>query len=207
MKSLTDQNYYEILEIPRRASTEEIERAYRLVRATYVQGSLAGHSVFEDGDAEVIGERVELAYRTLSDPEKRASYDASMEHAQTPQRAAETAATQRVHTPEPPLDPLDAFDDLDESEGEFNGARLRRARLRRGVELDEIAGVTKVSPTYLEFLEQERFGDLPAAVYVRGFVMGYAQCIGLDPPAVASSYMKRYDESQGQGKRGLFSRR
>ena len=95
------------------------------------------------------------------------------------------------------LEELDALE-----EGEFDGARLRRARLRNGVELDEIAGVTKVNPTYLRFIEEERFEDLPAAVYVRGFVMGYASCIGLDPSRVAKSYMRRFQNAPENPRRG-----
>ena len=51
-----------------------------------------------------------------------------------------------------------------------------------------------MNPTYLRFIEEERFDDLPAAVYVRGFVKGYARCLGLDPDRVAPSYMRRYEE-------------
>src|SRR2546430_14987283 len=60
--------------------------------------------------------------------------------------------------------PLDALDELEEGEGEWTGARLRRARLRQGIELDEITKITKVNPTYLSFIEEERFDGLPASV-------------------------------------------
>jgi flagellar biosynthesis protein FlhG len=79
--------------------------------------------------------------------------------------------------------------ELEESEGEWTGARLRRARLRQGIELDEITKITKVNPTYLAFIEEERFDGLPASVYVRGFVVGYAGCLGLDAKQVAASYL------------------
>ena len=105
------------------------------------------------------------------------------------------------------LAPLDALDELEESEGEWTGARLRRARLRQGIELDEISKITKVNPTYLAFIEEERFDGLPASVYVRGFVAGYAGCLGLDAKQVAASYLQRCDERRGSGKRRLFSRK
>jgi flagellar biosynthesis protein FlhG len=107
----------------------------------------------------------------------------------------------------PVLAPLDALDELEESEGEWTGARLRRARLRQGIELDEITKITKVNPTYLSFIEEERFDGLPASVYVRGFVVGYAGCLGLDAKKVASSYLERCDERRGSSKRRLFSRK
>ena len=86
--------------------------------------------------------------------------------------------------------------DIDEEKQEYDGAALRRSRLRRGVELDQISDVTKVSVTYLQFLEDEAFEQLPASVYVRGFVSAYARAIGLDARRVANSYMARHDASK-----------
>jgi cytoskeletal protein RodZ len=105
-----------------------------------------------------------------------------------------------------PLSPLEAFEEFDDDSGVYDGARLRRSRLRRGMETEDVARVTKVNPTYVHFIEQERFADLPARVYVRGFVSAYASCVGLDPRRVADSYMRRFDrespEQQRVPKRG-----
>ena len=96
--------------------------------------------------------------------------------------------------PTPELEPLD-----DEPGTPYDGARLRRSRLHRGVEIEQIAQVTKINPTYLHFIESERFDDLPAPVYVRGFVSAYARCVGLDADAVAASYMERFRASRETG--------
>jgi flagellar biosynthesis protein FlhG len=198
MRPLEEQSLYDTLEVTKDASPEDIERAYQLASSVWEESSLAGYGVIEPGDVELIRERVELAYRTLRDPEERQEYDAQLELASG--AAAEPAAAQT-------LDPLDAMADLNEAAGEFDGERLRRVRLQRGLELDEIAKVTKVNPTHLRFIEEERFDELPAAVYVRGFVVGYASCLGLDGKRVAKSYMTRYEESRDNPKRRLFSRR
>jgi cytoskeletal protein RodZ len=94
-----------------------------------------------------------------------------------------------------PMAPVDDLEEIDEESGEFDGARLRRSRLRRGIDLDEMSSVTKINPTYLRFIEEERFSELPAQVYVRGFVTAYASCVGLDPKRVAASYMRRFRET------------
>ncbi len=212
MKPLSEQDHYETLEVPPNASPEDIERAYRMARSTYSEGSLAGHSMFAEGDVEVMRERIELAYQTLSQLESRATYDAGLadlgdEPAPEIFASDPTVVTTAVTPPVEPIETLE-LEELDAlEEGEFDGARLRRARLRNGVELDEIAGVTKVNPTYLRFIEEERFEDLPAAVYVRGFVMGYASCIGLDGSRVAESYMRRFRDALANPKRGRFARR
>ena len=59
MKSLHEQDHYEILEVARTARLEEIERAYRLVRGTYEQDSLATYSLFDEADSEALSERME----------------------------------------------------------------------------------------------------------------------------------------------------
>jgi len=212
VKPLSEQDYYETLEIPRDASAEDVTRAYNLARSTYAEGSLAGHSVFSEGDVEVIRERIEMAYQALSDPELRAAYDAQLarqseqEHARpTPPDPAALAVA--VSSAVDSIESLE-LDEIDDEDGEFDGQRLRRVRLRNGVDLDQIAAVTKVNPTYLRFIEEERFDDLPAAVYVRGFVKCYATCIGLDPDRVAKSYMQRYEQNRESPKqRRIFPRR
>lgn len=215
MKSLSQQDYYETLEIAPNASTQDIERAYQLARSTYSEGSLAGHSVFDDGDLEVIRDRIELAFKTLSDPKARKSYDAELgerKHEVVSTENSDPAALATSVTPPSgqaasPMEPIPFdVDELADDEGDFDGARLRRLRMSHGIELEEIQRVTKVNPAYLEFLEEERFDDLPAAVYVRGFVMGYAGCLGLSPKRVADSYMQRYEQIKGPQKRSLFSR-
>ena len=200
MKPIADQDYYEILGIPRNATREEIERAYRLARATYADDSLAGYSVFGEGDAEAERERIETAFRVLSNDESRQAYTASSgaaPDAPTTDRAAPPA----LPAPAGGLGEPDELDGIDEESGDFDGSRLRWSRVRRGIEIEEIAGVTKISPTYLRFIEEERFSDLPAPVYVRGFVSAYATAVGLDPQRVATSFMKRLAASRGHSTR------
>lgn len=60
------------------------------------------------------------------------------------------------------------------------GQQLREARQSRGLSIDEVAGGTRIRPAYIRALEEERFGDLPAPVYVRGFLRNYATFLGLD---------------------------
>ena len=93
---------------------------------------------------------------------------------------------------------------LDDDDGSpFTGARLRRARLARGIELEQVASVTKVTVRHLESIEADRYTDLPAPVYARGFVSAYARCIGLDADRVCRDYMAalRDTETSEAGRR------
>ena len=60
----------------------------------------------------------------------------------------------------------------------------------------------------LQNIEEENFEDLPANVYVRGFVMSYARTIGLDADRVAVDYMTRVETSRtDQGRSRFLGRR
>jgi flagellar biosynthesis protein FlhG len=77
---------------------------------------------------------------------------------------------------------------------EFSGAFLRKIRESQGVELTEIAARTKISLTHLNAIEEERYADLPAVVYVRGFIREIAKLLKLDPAQVDRTYLKRLRE-------------
>jgi curved DNA-binding protein CbpA len=209
VKSISEQNHYEILETHPAATREEIERAYRLALATYADDSLAGYSVFAKGDAAALRERIEAAYRVLSDSRMRSGYDATLEvdRDESPPPAEPSAPLVPVEsaTSETSL-PLQVaeFAHLDDGAGEFDGERLRHFRIRGGMEIEDIARVTKISPTYLRFIEEERFADLPDSVYVRGFVTAYANCVGLEGKDVAASYIKKFDEGHRERRKGRF---
>jgi curved DNA-binding protein CbpA len=220
MKTLHEQNHYEILELSRSAGSEEIERAYRLANSAFGQGSLACYSVFDERDATAIRDRIETAYRVLSNGEARVAYDRSISgsaaavepgpeipHAFEPEGWRETDVPAVSAEPELP-GASESFRELEaaveEGDGEFDGATLRRARLRRGIELEGIADITKVSIANLRHIEEDNYEDLPATVYVRGFVGAYASTIGLDPKRVAASYVARLVETETEGGRSRF---
>jgi len=60
------------------------------------------------------------------------------------------------------------------------GEDLRKERLARGVALEDIAAVTKITQRHLIALEQERFRLLPGGILSKGIVRGYAGALGLD---------------------------
>jgi curved DNA-binding protein CbpA len=214
MRSLFDQNHYEVLEIARGATPEQIERSYRMALATYADDSLASYSVFSEGDSSAIRERIEIAYRVLGDDVTRREYDGTLDGADD---LRDESFYEMITNPkplvapllsieEPPREfgPIAEFEELDNGTGNFDGARLRRYRLRCGMELEDIAGITKINNSYLRAIEEERFGDLPSKVYVRGFVTALASTLGLDTTTVATSYMRLYDEGQESHRKSRF---
>ncbi|MGH2608579.1 MAG: helix-turn-helix domain-containing protein [Tepidiformaceae bacterium] len=61
------------------------------------------------------------------------------------------------------------------------GMTLRSARIQRGLSIEQVAQDTRISARFLEALEDEAFQELPAPVYVRGFLRSYANYLRLDP--------------------------
>jgi curved DNA-binding protein CbpA len=225
MKSIDDLDYYELLEISPNASASEIDRAYRLAQQTYGEGSLALYSVFESLDAAAIRGRLDEAYQTLSDPESRGAYDYKFEFHQLSSQSTSTSdstfegnarqddvTTSRSSSSVTDESALEAFDEIveeydaleEDGGGDYDGVRLRRTRLFRGYEIEDISDLTKVSENHLRNIEEENFRDLPADVYVRGFVTAYAKTIGLDPTVVVPGYMARVEQSRASGGRGGF---
>ncbi len=70
------------------------------------------------------------------------------------------------------------------------GEDLRMERLARGVALEQIAAVTKISQRHLIALEQNRFRVLPGGILSKGIVRGYAGAIGLDERDWTDRFLK-----------------
>src|SRR5262245_38341021 len=60
------------------------------------------------------------------------------------------------------------------------GQDLRKARERKGEELDHIARVLKIRQDYLAAIEESAMEALPGRTYAIGFVRSYATYLGLD---------------------------
>ena len=55
------------------------------------------------------------------------------------------------------------------------GLYLRGLREAKGMSLDDIARTTRVGRRHLEALESDTFGELPAPVFVKGFIHAYCE--------------------------------
>jgi DnaJ-class molecular chaperone len=78
IKRIEDWNYYELLNVERTASQEEIWAGYQAALATYHPGSLASYSLVTDEERCLIMERIQEAYQTLRDPDRKKAYDLAL---------------------------------------------------------------------------------------------------------------------------------
>ncbi|HJS57563.1 MAG TPA: helix-turn-helix domain-containing protein [Vicinamibacteria bacterium] len=186
--------HYETLSLPRDATPEQVERAYHFFAGMYEEAALATYSLLDTEEQRDARARIRQAYEVLHDPVQRDLYDRSLEEG-TPLAPGERGqAAAPVHAPPRPPDPPAGAEIqhvvrvLPEP---VTGESLRKTREERSITLQEIAADTKIGVRFLEYIESDRHSDLPAVVYIRGFVQEYARCLGLDPRRTADSYLKR----------------
>lgn len=221
MNDRKEKNYYDILEVPTNATPEEIHEGHNRTRNAYSQDSIALYSLMGQDECNQMLAAVDEAYSILSDPNKRLQYDKARgvtlsynpfnEKNRNSQndgfkRLMADPIEQKTITPsqsnnitkivankrfalEYKIDT--AFEQEIEQSTDFNGAFLKKIREYKGVDLNRMSDMTKVSKTYLQLIEDEDFKKLPAPVYVRGFVFQYAKILKLNPDQVSNSFLAK----------------
>jgi len=188
-----EQNLYELLEIYPGASEEEVRRALKRIREWFGIDGLAAAGACSDQEREAYQHAAEEAHATLLDKSKRREYDRGhfpdgfpAPRQRFPSERDSIAGT--VATTRDSLPMVELGDDV-----LVDGAFLGRIRRERGVELIDISNRAKISKAYLHAIEEERFADLPAPVFVRGFVTEFARFLKIDPQRAVRDFMAKYD--------------
>jgi transcriptional regulator with XRE-family HTH domain len=70
------------------------------------------------------------------------------------------------------------------------GPNLRRARIQRGVSLEEIARRTNVSKTLWAAMERSDFSRWPNGIFARAYLRDYAKIIGVDPETTVDEFCR-----------------
>jgi cytoskeleton protein RodZ len=68
------------------------------------------------------------------------------------------------------------------------GAQLRQARLDLKLAPEDVAHILHLAARQIVALENDDFDALPGPTYVRGYLRGYAQLLGLSPDPVIDAY-------------------
>ena len=68
------------------------------------------------------------------------------------------------------------------------GEKLRQYREARGLSLEDVFEKTKLRPSMLEAIEQERWQELPAPAFVKGFLRTYARVLDIDEQEIIDLY-------------------
>jgi curved DNA-binding protein CbpA len=206
IKKIEEMDCYELLNLERNASQEEIERAYLLGIAAYRPDSLASYGLVPGEDRGLILTKIEEAYQTLRYEDKRKEYNEvlSKEQPAYVPRARFRKSVQRLeigcaHEKKglwKRLKKVLFSQKLKEIEGRrktaeeppdpdqptlYRGEYLKGVRENRGLSLEAVAQATRLSIPLLKALEEESYDSLPERTDVLSLINQYARALGLNP--------------------------
>jgi flagellar biosynthesis protein FlhG len=190
---------YDVLGVPRTATDDEIRRACKRQREIFRDGGLPVVSVVSPAALRQEQARIEEAYDTLLDPVRKRTYDLST-FPDDPRVSVAPARATSATAAELAMLQAELAREIN-GETQFSGALLRKVRESVGIELGDIAQRTKISVAHLAAIEGESVKELPASVYVQGFVQTVAKFLKLDPAQVSKTYMRRLREAAPAPKR------
>jgi hypothetical protein len=73
------------------------------------------------------------------------------------------------------------------------GSRLREARMRAKIDINEVETRTKIRAKYLRAMENEEWDLLPGEVYVKSFLRTYGDYLGLDTRQLSDDFRRQYE--------------
>jgi cytoskeleton protein RodZ len=79
--------------------------------------------------------------------------------------------------------------------GDF-GDKFRKTREKKGISLDDVSNVTKISARMLQAIEEEQFDQLPGGVFNKGFIRAYAKHLGLNGEDAVTDYLACLRQAQ-----------
>jgi len=209
MKKFDGLNYYEIFKIPMTSSYVEIKRAYLDALSLYNEDSIVTYSLFSKEERDQIIDDLEDAFSTLADVQKRTAYDQMLvdsgqveslisskekQYTSLPQSSTHTSVNEnqlysRVKE-KLLMEDVKALSDEILLKERLSGDDLKKLRKAVDVKITEIQYITKISASVLTAMEENRFEELPPAIYLKSFLKFYAKILQIDPQKVVDDYLK-----------------
>ena len=209
MKKFDGLNYYEILKIPMTSSYFEIKRAYKDTLSLYNEDSIVTYSLFSNEERDKIIEEIQNAFSTLTNDQKRATYDQMLvdsgqvetsipsrekQYTSTPLSSTHTSVNEshlysRVKEKLLMEDVRTLSDEILLKE-RLSGDDLKKLRKAVDVKIQEIQHITKIRTSVLKAIEENRFEELPPDTYLRSFLRSYAKILQINPQKVIDGYSK-----------------
>ncbi len=76
------------------------------------------------------------------------------------------------------------------------GQRLYKERVRRKLNLEEVADAIKIKADFLAAIERGEYRSLPSPAYAEGFVKNYADYLGLSKTDILPLFRREFDEKK-----------
>jgi len=215
MRKFEELNHYEIFEISINASAFEIRQAYKEALSIYGDDSPISYSFFPQEESKEILNRIEEAFSTLIDQEKRELYNKMLVREKKIDPSSLTKKREKVPTPlfsskTPGGAALSKTimkrikdKDLKKtketilSKDMISGDDLKQLRQTVGIKIEDLFEVTRITVSILEAIENDNFGTLPAPVYLKNFLKAYAKLFEVDPKKIIDGYLKNLNHIKG----------
>lgn len=215
MRKFEELNHYEIFEISINASTFEIRQAYKEALSIYGSDSPISYSFFTEKESKEILDRVEEAFSTLIDQEKRALYNKMLvrekkidpssltkkrEQVPTPLFSSKTpggAALSKTIMKRIKDKDLKKTKEAILSKDMISGDDLKQLRKTVGIKIEDLFEVTRITVSILEAIEHDNFGTLPSTFYLKNFLKAYAKLFEVDPKKIIDGYLKNLNHLKG----------
>lgn len=201
-------NYYDILEVSHHCPQHEVTGAYERAKSTYSGENPAIYTIFTEEEARELLKLVEEAYAVLGNKTLRSLYDEKLSQSGVKIEDlsfASLKAQSQVSLPEKPKPSMkieyrldEKFEDDIKNQEDWNGDFIKKVREYKKIPLERMSEITKISAYYINAIEKNDGGSLPAPVFVRGYVGQVAKVLGLDERKVCDAYMKGFKASLGK---------
>lgn len=226
MMNRKEETLYDVLKVDRKATISEIVAAYHSAKNAFSKDSVATYSLFSPEETKAILDRLEEAYLTLSNVDKKREYDRNLNGAEgldgpDGAHAAPTPPPAPVPLPARPASSATPTDygegdgsvrklpakpmsppPIEFGQGALTGAMLREAREKRTLSVEDVSRITKIPGKFIRAIESDDLRQIPARVYLQGFVKNLAVLYRLDPGAAIKAYLMHIDSLTAQAAAG-----
>ncbi|MBX3019342.1 MAG: helix-turn-helix domain-containing protein [Bdellovibrionaceae bacterium] len=195
-------NHYDILELSPQCSQNDITDAYNKAKATYSGQNPALYTIFSEQEAREYLRLVEEAYAVLGNRSLRALYDEKLvkgvvdtskvayDNLLQESRTNKSHQLPKIQRFKLEYEANPTFEEEIKIQSNWSGDFLKKVREYKKVSLEQLAEITKITPFYLNALEKMERENLPAPVFVRGYLVQVCRTLNLDDKKVADSYMR-----------------
>ncbi|UXR65843.1 helix-turn-helix domain-containing protein [Bdellovibrio bacteriovorus] len=208
MQATSRYNYYEVLELTANAPQHEVTTAYERARATYSGDNPAIYTIFSEQEARELLVVIEEAYQVLGNKILRTIYDQRLLSGRSSlndltyesilEASKQVFPEAKTEKTVPAYQKDDAFEKEVAARTEWDGEFLKKVREYKQITVSKMSEITKINSYYVTAVENMDAGNLPAIVFVRGYVVQIAKALGLDEKKVADSYMKSFKNNLGK---------
>lgn len=199
-------NFYEILELNTNSAQHEITTAYERAKNTYSGDNPAIYTIFSDQEARELLSMIEEAYSILGNKTLRNIYDQRLlgQSKINPEDLTYDSILNasrlifqesKVDTKKVAFVRNEDFEKEIAECSEWNGDMIKKVREYKNITLERLSEIIKVNSYYIKAIEAMTPNNLPAPVFVRGYVLQMAKELGVNAKTVADSYMKNYSKA------------